>query len=186
MRILNLYDMTDHEPLLNSAINRNHELIKFNTLSELERFSLKTDSDIVLLCVDSMTAMHVQFIERVMMFAAVPLIITSRRAEPSQIAALLQCGRVTYIPQQFNFARLDKIIELALIRFKTANQLLNKLAELELSLEEQKQVCVAKQQLQHIGLSEQDAHKALQQQAMSSGLRLTEVATQLGNQPSSR
>ncbi|MFT5789466.1 MAG: response regulator NasT [Shewanella sp.] len=181
MRILNLYEMTDHEPLLHCAAKPNFELIKFDSLSEFERFSLKAESDIVLLCVESITAMHVQFIERLMMFAPVPLIITSRSAEHSQVSALLQCGRVTYIPQQFDFERLDKIIELALIRFTTANQLLNKLAELEQSIKEQKQVRIAKQQLQQFGLSENDAHMALQQQAMSSGMSLAEIATHFCN-----
>ncbi|MCL1049240.1 ANTAR domain-containing protein [Shewanella abyssi] len=179
MRILTLFEFTDREPLLNRVAKSNIELIKLDSLSAFERFSLKTDSDIVLLCVESITATHVKFIERLMRFAPLPLIITSKSAELSDIAALLHCGRVTYIPQQFDFERLDKIIQLACIRFTTATQLLNKLTELEQSIDEQKLVNVAKQQLQQSGLSESDAHTALQQQAMSSGRSLASIAANL-------
>ncbi|QQX82092.1 ANTAR domain-containing protein [Shewanella sp. KX20019] len=176
MRILTLFEFTDYEPLLNQVTKCNFELVKLDSLSAFERFSLKTDSDIVLLCVESITAIHVKFIERLMQFAPLPLIITSKSAERLDIAALLHCGRVTYIPQQFDFERLDNIIQLALIRFTTATQLLSKLAELEQCLQDQKLVDIAKQQLQQSGLSESDAHTALQQQAMSSGRSLASIA----------
>lgn len=180
MRLVSLVEVKENRGLNEAAKSHDFDLVSFKSISEFERFELNNATDIVLMVVDTITALHLQFVERLMIFAPVPLIITATSIEPWQLSTLLHCGRVTFVPQQFDYSRLSKVRELAQVRFKTANRLHTKLAELECRIEDEKRIQLAKRDLQQSGLSEQQAHKVIQKLAMDEGVSLPDSAAVIG------
>ncbi len=180
MRLVSLIEDTDNRGLIDAAKRHDFDLVSFTSISQFERFELNNATDTVVMVVDTIRASHLQFVERLMAFAPAPLIITATSIEPWQLSTLLHCGRVTYVPQPFDYSRLVKLMELALVRFKTANRLHSKVAELECRIEDEKRIQLAKLDLQQSGLSEQEAHKVIQKVSMDGGVRLPDCAAGLG------
>ncbi|MCL1094357.1 ANTAR domain-containing response regulator [Shewanella kaireitica] len=176
MRLVSLVEELESHGLIEAGKTHDFDLVSLKSISEFERFELKTSRDVVLLVVETMTALHLQFIERLMTFAPVPLIITARNAEEPLLSTLLQCGRITFVPQHLDFSRLMKIVELAQVRFETVNRLHQKVAELEHHLEGIKRIQLAKHDLQQSGLSEQEAHRVVQKVAMDRRISLPDSA----------
>ena len=179
MRIVSLVEVTETSGLTHYAASHDFNLVSLKSISEFERFELNNATDIVLMVVDTISASHLQFVERLMTFAPAPLIVTATNAAERQLSALLQCGRVTFVPQQFDFSRLAKVVQLAQIRFESANRLHNKVVELEHSLADDKRIQLAKHELQQSGLSEQAAHRVIQQVAMEKRISLPDSAASL-------
>ncbi|MEC4725760.1 response regulator NasT [Shewanella sp. D64] len=164
---------------LSSIFGGKTELIFINRLSEVERMNLNVSDDVLLLFTTSLSQRYLAFIDRLMRFSAVPLLVSAQNWQQEALKCLLACGRVTFVPGQLEMTRLKSVIELARLRFEGADMQLNKIISLENALRGQKQMAKVKAKLQAEGLTEAQAHKWLQTQTMKQGISLDQLIEQL-------
>lgn len=175
MRILSIGERRsfNYQQELESA---GHQLQPIENLSAIEKMHLAPSRDLLLLNTERVLDVHVNFISRLMGFSPITVIISAESINDQQLLALLDCGRITYSPKEITVNRLNAVIELARVRFKVANQTLDKIRALESQLASQPVIELAKHKLQAMGLNEQQAHVQLQKYAMQRGQSLACVA----------
>ncbi|MCL1137026.1 ANTAR domain-containing protein [Shewanella pneumatophori] len=178
MRIISFTESSD-QCYVSQLNHAGHQLLPISNLLECERIHFEAQSDLLLLNLKKITESHLAFIARLMDFSPVSLIVCSEQISENQLTRLLQCGRITYTPQTLSASRINAVIELALLRFKVANNTLSKIEHLEQKLVTEQIIYQAKSKLQSVGLNEQQAHQQLQQYAMQHGTSLVAVAKEL-------
>ncbi|MFT5235992.1 MAG: hypothetical protein ACI90A_001358 [Shewanella sp.] len=155
------------------------ELVFLTNLSELERMTLTACDDVLLLFTKALTCKIVAFVDRLMTFSAIPLLVNAQDWQLADLKCLLECGRVTFVPGQLEITRLQSVIELAKLRFEGAGIQLSKISSLESALSGQKKMMKVKAKLQAEGLTEAQSHQLLQAQAMKKGISLERLVEQL-------
>ena len=163
---------------ISSCLKSEVELLRPSSLSELERISLDIDNDVLLLSVTTFTQRELAFLQRLIAFSAIPLLINAQTWQADDLKSLLTCGRVTFVPGQLEMSRLNDLLVLAKLRYELAEQQLQEISTLQGCLEEQKQMARVKSKLQATGLSESQAHQLLQKEAMKQGLPLAQLVKQ--------
>ncbi|ABV37373.1 Response regulator with putative antiterminator output domain-like protein [Shewanella sediminis HAW-EB3] len=168
------------QPVLEVSVNSEpDEIIPLTSLRALESISLSPEGDQLLFFTASLTEKDICFLLRLLRFSAIPLIVNTAHWEDAGLARLLECGRVTFVPGELDHLRILSIIQLSRLRFSLATMQVNKVLALESSLEAQKLLAKAKAELQRHGLSESEAHKTLQRQAMEKGISIEKLVYQL-------
>ncbi|AQS36758.1 putative RNA-binding protein [Shewanella psychrophila] len=161
-------------------INDTHwQVTSLTKLQDIERVALCDEQDLLVYVCTEIIDVDLQLLLRIMKFAPIPVIVNAKYWQKQDLTRILECGRVTFVPGEFESGRLDQIIELARLRFSLANEQRQKLVQLESSLEAQKLLAKVKSRLQQNGLSESQAHKLLQKQAMDSGISVEQLVHQL-------
>ncbi len=155
------------------------EVTSLTKLQDIERVSLCDEQDLLVYVCSEMVDVDLQLLLRIMKFAPIPLIVNAKSWQQVELSRLLGCGRVTFVTSDFNIDRLDQEIELAKLRYKLAKEQLQKIKQLESAFESQKLIAKVKAKLQSNGLSESQAHKLLQKQAMETGLSIEQLVLQL-------
>ena len=155
------------------------QVISLSLLRDIERIHLRFDGDLLLYFCSELTHVDLGVLLRLMQFSPIPLVVNAKCWQKEDLRRLLECGRVTFVPGEFEPARLEQVIELAKLRFSLANEQQQKIIQLESSLEAQKLLAKVKARLQQNGLSESQAHKLLQKQAMDSGISVEQLVQQL-------
>ncbi|MBW8183744.1 response regulator NasT [Shewanella nanhaiensis] len=163
---------------VSSYLNSEVELLSPLSLSELERLPLDVDKDVMLLSVTTFARKELAFLQRLIAFSAIPLLINAQSWQADDLKSLLTCGRVTFVPGQLEMSRLNDLLVLAKLRYELAEQQLQEISTLQGCLEEQKQLAKVKSKLQAKGLSESQAHQLLQKEAMKQGLPLAQLVKQ--------
>jgi len=156
-----------------------YEVISLPSLRTLEDISLSAKCDQLLFFTASLTENDVCFLLRLLRCSAIPLIVNAAHWEDEGLARLLECGRVTFVPEELDHQRVLSIIQLSRLRFSLATMQVNKVLALESSLKTQKLLAKTKAELQRHGLSESEAHKTLQRQAMDKGISIEKLLYQL-------
>ncbi len=168
------------QSVLEMSVNSdNDEIISLASLRALESMSLCSTGDQLLFFTSSLTETEICFLLRLLRFSAIPVVVNAADWEDEGVSRLLQCGRVTFVPGELAHQRVLSIIQLSRLRFTQATAQTQKVLALEWSLEAQKLIAKAKVALQSQGLSESQAHKALQQQAMERGISIEKLVHQL-------
>ncbi len=162
-----------------SIFGRETELAVVNCFSEVERMSLTANEDALLLLTSRLTDSALAFMQRLMRYSAIPLLVSAQEWQHEDLKCLLECGRVTFVPGQLDLKRLRSVVELARLRFEGAGTQLEKISTLENALRAQKQMAKVKAKLQAEGLTESQAHELLRSQAMKQGISLDQFVGQL-------
>lgn len=162
-----------------SLFNDETELVFVNCFSEVERMSLTASDDVLLLLTSRLTHSALAFMQRLMRYSSIPLLVNAQDWQHEELKCLLECGRVTFVPGQLEMTRLKSVVELARLRFEIAGTQLKKINSLENALRAQKQMAKVKAKLQAEGLTEAQAHELLRLQAMKQGISLDQFVGQL-------
>ncbi|QFU22344.1 ANTAR domain-containing protein [Shewanella eurypsychrophilus] len=155
------------------------QVTRLTKLQDIERVPLCNEQDLLVYVCSEMIDVDLQLLLRIMKFAPIPVIVNAKYWQKQALTRLLECGRVTFVPGELEPGRVEQVIELAKLRFSLANEQKQKLLQLESSLEAQKLLAKVKSRLQQNGLSESQAHKLLQKQAMDSGISVEQLVHQL-------
>ena len=155
------------------------QVTSLTKLQDIERVPLCNEQDLLVYVCSEMIGVDLQLLLRLMQFSPIPLVVNAKCWQKEDLRRLLECGRVTFVPGEFEPARLEQVIELAKLRFSLANEQQEKILQLESSLEAQKLLAKVKARLQQNVLSESQAHKLLQKQAMDSGISIEQLVQQL-------
>ena len=107
----------------------------------------------------------------------IPVVFLSGHFDEELLAGVAEAGGLAYLLKPATSEQLQAALELAHARFAEMRDLKDHIARLNHALEVRKLVARAKGILmQRHGLSEQDAHRRLQQEASRSNLKLVELA----------
>ncbi|WP_119968319.1 ANTAR domain-containing response regulator [Shewanella japonica] len=150
-----------------------------SSLSQLERQIIKGNALCLVFFTESLTPLQQVFIERLLTVTALPIIVNAYAWDEELLKSLLQCGRVTFVPEKLTPKRLKSLVGLAKIRFNSASTMLEKVKELDEKCTDLKRVSRAKSLLQRQGVTEAQAHKMIQKQAMDKSISFAEMANEI-------
>lgn len=157
----------------------NGKVILVNSLSELEQKVLSGTVECLLFLTLELTPIQLIFIERLMVAAPLPIIVNVRQWQTQVLSGLLNCGRITFVPDELSSHRLPMLINLAQARFTAASSTLASIQKLDNDIRIIKVVTQAKLVLMQQGITESTAHQLIQQQAMKKGLSVENMANQI-------
>ncbi|WP_076409280.1 ANTAR domain-containing response regulator [Shewanella sp. UCD-KL12] len=152
-------------------------------LQDIERMTLSDEEDVLIFTCVEINDVALQLLLRIMKFAPIPIIVQAQTYQQETLMRLLKCGRVTFELADLDLAsvdldRLAQRIELAKLRFSVAHVQQQKIEQLESALDAQKLIAKVKAKLQLNGLTEPQAHKLLQKQAMEAGISVEQFILQ--------
>ncbi|WP_328805605.1 ANTAR domain-containing response regulator [Sabulicella rubraurantiaca] len=111
-----------------------------------------------------------------------PVVLFAERGAPEQISAALEAGVAAYVVEGLSPARVRRVLEVAILRFRAHEALRAELAQARATIEERDRIAKAKRRLMRDeGLSEPEAHRRLQRLAMTRRVGLGQAAAQYLN-----
>ncbi|WP_144206938.1 ANTAR domain-containing response regulator [Shewanella donghaensis] len=162
-----------------TQLSQSESCIEVTSLSELEKNVLSGKGLCLIFLTHELQALQQAFIGRLLSSTALPLIVNAHVWNDDNVASLLSCGRVTFVPEQLSSTRLMSLLNLAKIRFNNASNMLEKVKILDEKCSSMRFVSKAKSLLQQQGITEKVAHELIQQQAMSHGITVAEMAQKI-------
>jgi len=108
------------------------------------------------------------------------IVLFTEDDKKSSMEAAMAAGVSAYVVAGLQAERIKPVLDVAMVRFKQEQKLLNELSDTKLKLAERKVIDRAKGLLmERQKLSEQDAFKKLRSLAMDKNLKLSEVAQRI-------
>jgi len=108
------------------------------------------------------------------------IVLFTEDDKKSSMEAAMAAGVSAYVVAGLQAERIKPVLDVAMVRFKQEQKLLNELSDTKLKLAERKVIDRAKGLLMECQkLSEQDAFKKLRSLAMDKNLKLSEVAQRI-------
>lgn len=114
-----------------------------------------------------------------------PVVLFAERGAPEQIEAALEAGVSAYVVEGSAPARVRRVLEVTIRRFRAHQALRAELAQARATIEARDQITEAKRcPMRDEGLSELKAHRRLQRMAMERRLKLAPMAVAYLNRKS--
>lgn len=173
---------TDLSACFNELAQLSSARVNCDSLTQLERALCQyqgTPALGVWCFVDHLGPVHSVFIERLLAVVPIPVVVNAKRWHEGALLDLLQCGRVTFVPEELSAARLPALWQLAGLRFHAAMAHSRQMSLLGAENQGLRVIARAKALLQAQGLSEQEAHQSLQRQAMQQNRTIESLASAL-------
>lgn len=150
------------------------------SLSEIEK-ALNQNNEIAVCFIftPSLNDPLISMLVRQVNHNAVAFIVNAQTWHKSQLEHLMQCGRITFVLGDMDFATIEQYKLFAVTRFESATRLLTEITALSSEIEDMKLINQAKLIIVQQGYSESDAHTILQQRAMEKGVTLVQLAKQI-------
>jgi response regulator NasT len=150
-----------------------------NSISEVEAMSHSYPVDVMLVLTDKLGLHTEGFIQRNLLTQSTAIIVNANQWQQQQLAALLTCGRLTFVPDVLVASRLVSLVNLARIRFDAANKSIAEFKKLDDEVKGLKLLSQAKLIVMQQGFDEAKAHKIIQQQAMQKGVSVAQMSAQI-------
>ncbi|WP_418357074.1 ANTAR domain-containing response regulator [Shewanella basaltis] len=149
------------------------------SISQVEQRLHLQQFDTLLVLTDRLHC-HIQgLIQRTLSSKPMVIIVNAKTWEQSVLSQLLDCGRITFIPDMLTVNRLTSVISLAQIRFNAASKTLAEFKKLDDEIRSIKLLSQAKLIVMQQGFDEAKAHQIIQQQAMQKGVSLAQMSAQI-------
>ncbi|GAA0784514.1 MULTISPECIES: ANTAR domain-containing response regulator [Pseudomonadati] len=162
-----------------AVLNSMGEVDFIASICTAEKTYQQSKYDVILVLVDTLSHPMLAFIQRALSVKPSVFIVNANHWHLQQLTELLTCGRVTFVPESLVASRLSHLVNLAKVRFVTANHTLNEFKKLGDEMKQLKLIAQAKLIVMDQGFSEDKAHQIIQQQAMQKGLTIAQMAAQI-------
>ncbi|GGB64967.1 ANTAR domain-containing protein [Shewanella inventionis] len=149
------------------------------SISQVEQRLHQQQFDTLLILTDKLHSQIQGLIQRTLASNPMVIIVNAKSWEQTVLSELLDCGRITFIPDMLTVNRLTSVISLAQIRFNAASKTLAEFKKLDDEIRSIKLLSQAKLILMQQGFDEAKAHQIIQQQAMQKGLSLAQMSSQI-------
>ncbi|ALG67770.2 ANTAR domain-containing response regulator [Beggiatoa leptomitoformis] len=142
-------------------------------LTQLE----KTPADIIIIDLDSPDRDTLEYVNSLNREQPKPVIMFAEDDDSDMIHAAIKAGVSAYVVDGLSEKRVKSVLEVAIARFREYQAMRKELEDTKSKLAERKSIEKAKGILmQHKGLDEDSAYRALRKMAMDRNIRLAEVA----------
>jgi len=179
MRVLIVDEFCERAETLREGLERaGHEVTAvLSTALELMKAVERFAPDIIIIDTDSPSRDVLEHVVMVSRDRPRPIVMFANDSQTDTIREAVRAGVTAYIVDGLDVDRVKPIVEVAVARFETYQELRDELAEANLKLSERKLVERAKGVLMKTrNLSEEEAYAMLRKFAMSKGKRLGDVA----------
>ncbi len=179
LRVILVDHMDLRAELLKRALSeQGHEVIAVLTSSRdiLERLDLLAP-DVVLADMQSPDRDTIEDVRFLMHKRPCPVVMYAGASDRDSIARAIDAGVSAYVTDDIDPGDLQRVLDEASLRFEQFRHMRDELQEARTALKNRKLVDKAKSLLvSRQGLSEQDAHRALQQLAMNQRISISQAA----------
>ncbi|KAA9129822.1 ANTAR domain-containing protein [Marinihelvus fidelis] len=179
LRVILVDHMELRAELLRRALTeQGHEVIAVLTssLDILERLDLLAP-DVVLADMQSPDRDTIEDVRFLMHRRPCPVVMYAGASDRESIARAIDAGVSAYVTEDIDPNDLQRVLDEASLRFDQFRTMRDELREAQMALKSRKLVDKAKSLLvSHQGLTEQDAHRALQQMAMNQRISISQAA----------
>ncbi len=182
MRVLVVDESEDRAAVLREGLAAaGHEVVaSLSSPLELLRAVENLRPDVIVIDTESPTRDVLEHLVVVSQSSPRPIVMFATDSGGAAIRDAVRAGVSAYVVDGLDAGRVKTIVEVACARFDEFQRLKTELAEANLKLSERKLVARAQGLLmQSRGLSEDEAYHALRKLAMSTKMRLGELAQQL-------
>jgi len=139
-----------------------------------------TKPDVLILSVDFLDAITLDQLSKIHNLHPLPIVVFADQNVPEVLELVVSIGVNSYVIDQIKPHRLPNIIDLAIERFKQAQNLKQELNSVKEKLSERKLIEKAKGILmQQKNLSEDQAYKQMRRSAMDQGKPMVELSKQV-------
>lgn len=133
--------------------------------------------DVVLIHIDAPNRDTLEQIHHVNRKCPLPIVMFSQNDDSNMIARAVRAGVSAYVIDGLQATKVRTVIDVAIAQFGAFQAMRDELERTQSKLSQKNDVDRAKEQLmQTRGLSEPDAHRFLQRQAMNQNRKLSDVA----------
>ncbi|MGP1721418.1 ANTAR domain-containing response regulator [Shewanella frigidimarina] len=149
------------------------------SVSQVEQRLHQQTFDTLLILTDTLHAQIQALIQRTLTSKPMVIVVNAKTWQQTALTELLDCGRITFIPEILSVNRLTSVISLAQARFDAASKTLAEFKRLDDEIRSIKLLSQAKLIVMAQGFDETKAHQIIQQQAMQKGLSLAQMSAQI-------
>ncbi|MBB1439555.1 ANTAR domain-containing protein [Shewanella sp. SG41-4] len=149
------------------------------SVSQIEQRLHQQAFDTLLILTDTLHAQIQGLIQRTLTSKPMVIVVNAKTWQQTALTELLDCGRITFIPETLSVNRLISVISLAQARFNAASKTLVEFKKLADEIRSLKLLSQAKLIVMQQGFDETKAHQIIQQQAMQKGLSLAQMSAQI-------
>jgi response regulator NasT len=149
------------------------------SVSQIEQRLHQQTFDTLLILTDTLHAQIQGLIQRTLTSKPMVIVVNAKTWQQTALTELLDCGRITFIPEMLSVNRLTSVISLAQARFNAASKTLAEFKKLDDEIRSIKLLSQAKLIVMQQGFDETKAHQIIQQQAMQKGLSLAQMSAQI-------
>lgn len=149
------------------------------TISQIEQRLHQQHFDTLLILTDGLHSQIQGLIQRTLAHKPMVIVVNAKSWQQDVLSQILDCGRITFIPDMLTVNRLTSVISLAQIRFNAASKTLEEFKKLDEEIRSIKLLSRAKLIVMQQGFDETKAHQILQQQAMQKGVSMAQMSAQI-------
>ncbi|MGI2169395.1 ANTAR domain-containing response regulator [Shewanella sp. MF05960] len=149
------------------------------SISQIEQRLHQQHVDTLLILTDQLHSQIQGLIQRTLAIKPMVIIVNAKSWQQDVLSQLLDCGRITFIPDMLTVNRLTSVISLAQIRFNAASKTLAEFKKLDDEIRSIKLLSRAKLIVMQQGFDETKAHQIIQQQAMLKGMSMAQMSAQI-------
>ncbi|WP_350431153.1 ANTAR domain-containing protein [Shewanella sp. H8] len=150
-----------------------------SSVSQVEQRLHQQTFDTLLVLTNTLDNQIQGLIQRTLTNKPMVIIVNAKTWQQAALTDLLDCGRITFIPEMLTVNRLTSVISLAQARFNAASKTLAEFNKLDNEIRSIKLLSQAKLIVMQQGFDEAKAHQIIQQQAMQKGLSLAKMSAQI-------
>lgn len=150
-----------------------------SSVSQVEQRLQQQEFDTLLVLTDSLDNQIQGLIQRTLINKPMVIVVNAKTWQQAALTNLLDCGRITFIPEMLTVNRLTSVISLAQARFNAASKTLAEFKKLDNEIRSIKLLSQAKLIVMQQGFDEAKAHQIIQQQAMQKGVSLAQMSAQI-------
>jgi len=149
------------------------------SVSQVEQRLHQQTFETLLVLTDTLHGQIQGLIQRTLTSKPMVIVVNAKTWQQTALTDLLDCGRITFIPEMLTVNRLTSVISLAQARFDAASKTLAEFKKLDDEIRSIKLLSQAKLIVMAQGFDEAKAHQIIQQQAMQKGLSLAQMSAQI-------
>lgn len=149
------------------------------SVTKIEQRLQQQHFDTLLVLTDSLQGHILGLIQRILASKPLVIIVNAKTWQQTELTHLLDCGRITFIPEMLTVNRLTSVVSLAQARFSAASKTIAEFKKLDEEIRGIKLLSQAKLIVMQQGFDETKAHQIIQQQAMQKGVTLAQMSAQI-------
>ncbi|MGK0408429.1 MAG: response regulator NasT [Shewanella psychromarinicola] len=149
------------------------------SVSQVEQQLHQQTFDTLLVLTETLHSQIQGLIQRTLTSKPMVIVVNAKTWQQVALTDLLDCGRITFIPDMLTVNRLTSVISLAQARFNAASKTLAEFKKLDDEIRSIKLLSQAKLIVMQQGFDEAKAHHIIQQQAMQKGLSVAQMSAQI-------
>ena len=149
------------------------------SVSQVEQRLHQQTFDTLLVLSDTLHGQIQGLIQRTLTSKPMVIVVNAKTWQQTALTELLDCGRITFIPEILSVNRLTSVISLAQARFDAASKTLAEFKRLDDEIRSIKLLSQAKLIVMAQGFDETKAHQIIQQKKKKKGLSLAQMSAQI-------